>query len=166
MPARAFITLDRAIEVFARGFAFTRSFTHPYVAEQVDGVWVVRDAPRKNAKDYRNEEWIAHGVPPREHDRVARRHTRGRFAICAIHSIDEPDEPLRSGFKSLGYRLGHTEPFMIHRLKDIPNPKSPATVERVTTQELADRLAKAARSKQILPEHLSSKNPPLRQYVA
>ena len=39
--------LQHAIEVFARGFCFTRSFTHPYLAERLGKVWVVRDGPRK-----------------------------------------------------------------------------------------------------------------------
>src|SRR5881275_2360423 len=45
--------LAAAVEVFVRGYAFTRSFTYPYHPERVDGVWVVRDAPRKKAADYR-----------------------------------------------------------------------------------------------------------------
>ena len=156
--------IDRAIEVFARGFCFTRSFTHPYLAERVGPMWVVRDAPRKRGS-YRNEEWIAYDVAPKEVDRLARKHTRGRFAICAIHAIGEADEPLRIDFKALGYRLGTTEPLMIHRLQRIPRCNRPATIQRVTTEEMAKRLAKAARSRQVLPEHLA-KGSPLRAYVA
>src|SRR5258706_3746862 len=36
--------IDHAIEVFTRGFCFTRSFTHPYVAERIDPLWVMREA--------------------------------------------------------------------------------------------------------------------------
>ena len=36
--------LQHVIEMFARGFCFTRSFTHPYLAERVGQIWVVRDA--------------------------------------------------------------------------------------------------------------------------
>lgn len=158
------ISIERAIEVFAGGFCFTRTFTHPYVAERVGPLWVMRDAPRK-CGNYRNEEWIAHGVSPVEIDRIAREHTRGRFAVCAIHGIDEPDGPLRVAFKSLGYRLTATEPLMIHDLGRIPHFAAPVAIERVTTQEMADRLAKAAGSRQILPVHLSD-GAPLRQYVA
>jgi GNAT superfamily N-acetyltransferase len=166
MARRSGNRLDRATETFARGFSFTRSFTHPYLVERVGPLWVVRDGPRKNSKDYRREEWIAHGADPIEVDRMARKNARGRFAICAICAIDDSDVPLREGYKSLGYRLGVTEPLMVHRLTRIPNPKSPARVKRATTQELADRLAKAARRTQILPEHLSAKYPPMRQYAA
>jgi GNAT superfamily N-acetyltransferase len=156
--------IARAIEAFVHGFCFTRSFTHPFVAERVGPVWVVRDAPRARG-DYRREEWIAHAVPPAEVDRLARAKTRGGFAICAIRSIDEPEEPLREGYKALGYRLGTTEPLMVHRLQRIPRPAAPVRIERVTTQTMADRLATAARSRQVLPEHLA-RGSRLRQYVA
>src|SRR5687768_5109785 len=106
--AAAHAAIDRAIEVFARGFCFTRSFTHPYVAERIGPLWVVRDAPRRRPNEYRREEWIAHSVAPEEVDRIARRHTRGSFAICAIVASDDEDGPLRAGYKALGYRLGAT----------------------------------------------------------
>src|SRR5579871_3687679 len=46
------MTIEQAIEVFVRGFTFTRSFTYPYQAEQVEGAWVMRDAYRPRG-DYR-----------------------------------------------------------------------------------------------------------------
>jgi len=156
--------MERAIEAFVHGFAFTRSFTHPYAAARVGPVWVMRDTPRTRG-DYRNEEWVAHGVPPSEIDQVAREHTRGRYAVCVLHRNDEPDTPLRQEFKELGYRLITTEPMMVHRLMEIPAFESPARIERVTSKEMADRLAKAARSRQILSHHLVEGSR-LRQYVA
>ena len=156
--------LHHAIEVFARGFCFTRSFTHPYLAERVGEIWVVRDAPRKRG-EYRREEWIAHGVTPELIDETARKHTRGRFAVCAVYGVDESDQRLRTGFKALNYRLGGTEPIMVHELKRIPCFDSPVEIVRVTTADLAERVNKAARARQILPEHLA-KDSPLRQYAA
>ena len=157
-------TLNYAIEVFARGFCFTRSFTHPYLAERIGKIWAVRDTPRKSGA-YRREEWIAHGVTPELIDETARKHARGRFAICAIHSINESDQPLRAGFKALSYRLGKTEPVMVHQLKQLPCFEVPVEIVRVTTVDLAERVNKAARFRQILPEHLE-KDSPLRQYTA
>ena len=156
--------LHHAIEVFTGGFCFTRSFTHPYLAERVGEIWVVRDAPRKRG-EYRREEWISYGATPEEIDETARKHTRGRFAICCIYGVNESDQPLREGFKALNYRLGGTEPIMVHELKRIPRFEEPAKIVRVTTADLADRVNKAARARQILPEHLG-KDSPLRQYVA
>ena len=56
-----------AVEVYLQGFSFTRSLTYPYLVEQVESVWVLRDAPRKRG-DYRREEWAAYGVAPEEMD--------------------------------------------------------------------------------------------------
>jgi len=156
--------IERAIEIFAHGFCFTRSFTHPYLAERVGPLWVMRDGPRKN-DDYRNEEWIAFQVAPEEADRTARKKTRGRFVICAIRTRDESDEPIRAAYKRLGYRLTTTEPLMIHRLKRIPRLAAPASIARVRTPAAADELATAARSRQVLHEHLVD-DPPMRQYIA
>lgn len=158
------ISVDRAVEVFVQGFSYTRSFTHPYLAERVGPLWVMRDAPRKRGA-YRGEEWVARDVSPAEIDQIARQQTRGRFSICVICDLDGPQEPLRTQFKEHGYRLLRTEPFMVHPLVQIPQFEAPAQIERVLTEEVANRLARAARSRQILPEHFSPAAP-LRQYVA
>jgi len=77
-------SIEKAIEVFAGGFSFTRSFTYPYLAERVGPLWVMRDAPRKRPV-YRTEEWIAHGVAPQEVDRIATK-THPRPLRCLRHS--------------------------------------------------------------------------------
>jgi GNAT superfamily N-acetyltransferase len=164
VPAERADAIARAIEVFVRAFSYTRSTTHPYVAERIGPVWVMRDAERRRG-DYRNEEWVAHGVDAAELDQIAREHTRGRFAICAICGADEPQDALRADFKRLGYRLGRTEALMSHGLLAIPSFESPAAIERVTTQELAERLARATGSRPTRPEHFAADSP-LRQHVA
>ena len=158
-------SLTRAIEIFVEGFSFTRSFTHPYLNERVGPLWVMRDAPRKKAEDYRREEWSVFKTPAAETDQIIRQHTRGSFCICAFHGIDSSDETLRADYKALGYRLGGTEGVMVHNLKKIPPIKSPATIQRVMTQALADAVAKSAKSRQILPEHLTA-DAPIRLYAA
>jgi ribosomal protein S18 acetylase RimI-like enzyme len=158
--------LARAIEAFVHGFCFTRSFTHPYVPQRVGPLWVVRDAPRTRASDhYRNEEWIACGVPPEKAHELAHAQARGRYRMCAIRHSEENDQPLRSAYKALGYRLAGTEAIMLHRLKRVPRVDAPAEIQQIKTLELANRLNKSAKSRQILPEHLSPDSP-LRQYVA
>ena len=157
-------TIQRAIEVFVRGFAFTRSFTHPYLVEQVGPLWVMRDGPRKRGND-RTEEWIGYQVAPQAIDQVARTHTRGRFCLCVLFHRDESQASARADFKALGYRLATTEPLMIHSLTTIPTVDAPALIERVMTIEVAERLAKAAGKRQILPEQLAT-DAPLRQYAA
>lgn len=161
--------LARTTEVFVRGFGFTRSFTHPYHGDRIGALWVLRDAPRKNPADYRREEWIASGTAPAAVDRLARANTRGSFCICAMVPAGEPEQPTRDAYKAIGYRLAASEPVMVHALKKIPRVKSPATIQRVLTVELAAAVAKAAGQQQILPEHLSkskAKPTPLRLYAA
>jgi GNAT superfamily N-acetyltransferase len=157
--------LEHAIDAFLRGFCAEKSRTHPYEATKIEGVWVMRDAPRRNARDYRKEEWIVHGVEPAEVDRVARRHTRGRFFVCAMHDADEPDGPLRSAYKQLGYRLMTTEPLFRHRLARIPRRAARATIRRVRTPALAERFGKATRTRPISAEQFGA-DAPFRQYVA
>src|SRR5262245_19561898 len=141
--------MEFAIEVFVRGHSAGRSRTFPYEASRVGPLWVMRDAPRRYPRDYRKEEWIAHGVDPRKVDAIARRQTRGRFFVCAMVGEGEPDEPVRAAYRALGYRLLATEGFFVQRLKRIPKLPSPAAIERVRTPELAARLGKATRTRPI-----------------
>lgn len=169
--------IQQAIQVFVHGFGFTRSFTHPYVGEKIEGetpeqLWVIRDAPRKNKK-YRTEEWVGYGLSPAELDRLVSEQTRGKYAICTILDNDESDEEMRAEFKELGYRLNATEPLMVHSLDHIPTFDQPATIERVTTKEQMEWINKVARSRQVLPEHLPAEQSdqaflqmPIRQYIA
>ena len=157
--------MEFAIEVFVRGHSAGKSRTFPYEADRVQSVWVMRDAPRKNPRDYRKEEWIAHDVDPREVDAIARRHARGRFFVCAMVDEAEPQEPIKAAYKALGYRLLATEGFFVQRLKRISNQPSPVPIERVRTPELAARLGKATRTRPIASDLLAH-DAPFRQYVA
>jgi GNAT superfamily N-acetyltransferase len=158
--------IAQALEVFVHGFAFVRSLTHPYVPQRVGPAWVMRDAPRKDVRRYRREEWTAHGVEPEALDRLVRAHVQGRFVLCPVRAMDEPDEPLRAAYKELGYRLTFTEPLMIHRLGRVPRARPDGiTVRRVTTPAMVDELTKAAAGRQLRHEHLGP-DAPVRQYVA
>ena len=156
--------LETALEAFAHGIGFTRSFTHPCLAECVEGLWVTRDAPRRNDR-YRREEWVSHGVAPENVVRIVGRHTRGRYAICAICAAGESDESIRAGYRALDYRLGFTEPIMVHRLRRIPRFAPPTEIVRVLDPALANQVNKAVRRRQILPQHLTP-GAPLRMYAA
>lgn len=157
--------IEHALEVFVRGFCAVKSATHPYEHFRVGKLWAMRDAPRKNPRYYRKEEWIAFGVSPREVDAAARKATRGRFFVCALAATIEEQAELRAGYKQLGYRLISTEPLFVHRLNRIPKAGNPVTIERVQTAELAERLGKATRSRPIPPRQLT-KDALFRQYVA
>jgi GNAT superfamily N-acetyltransferase len=157
--------IEFAIEVFVRGHSVGRSAVFPYEVSRIDPMWVMRDALRKNPRDYRKEEWIAFQVDPRKADAVARRRARGRFFVCAMVSEGQSHEPIRSGYKALGYRLLVTEGFFMQRLKRVPKPPSPVSIERVRTPELAARLAVVTRRRPIATELLVD-GAPFRQYVA
>jgi hypothetical protein len=154
-----------ALEVFVLGHCAVRSRTFPYEANRLGPVWVMRDARRRRPRDYRKEEWIAHDVDPKEVDRIARRHTRGRFFVGAMLAQGAPDEPTRTAYKALGYRLLASEGFFVQRLKRIPASPSSALIARVRTPELADRLAKVTRTRPISGDLLTDESP-MRQYVA
>jgi GNAT superfamily N-acetyltransferase len=125
----------------------------------------MRDAPRKKPSDYRKEEWIAHNVGPKEVDGLARGHTRGRFFVCVLLREGEPDQPTRTAYKALGYRLLATEGFFVQRLERIPKLPSPASIERVRTSALAERLGKITRRRPISSEFFGDDSP-FRQYIA
>ena len=77
----------------------------------------------------------------------------------------EPDEPTRSAYKGLGYRLLATEGFFVQRLTRIPKSPAPVSIERVRTPELAVRLGKITRTRPIA-DSLLRDDAPFRQYVA
>jgi GNAT superfamily N-acetyltransferase len=157
--------IEKALEVFVRGFCADKSRTHPYEYFRVGKIWVMRDAPRKNPKDYRKEEWVAYGVEAKQVDAAARKTTRGRFFVCAVRAMDEPEEPLKASYKDLGYRLLSTEPLFVHRLKKLSRAACTATFERVTTEAMAERYGKASRTRPIPAANLVE-DAPFRQYVA
>lgn len=154
-----------AIEVFVRGHAAGRSRTFPYEVSRVGPLWLMRDAPRKNPRDYRKEEWIAYRTDPAEVDAIARREARGRFFVCAMVAEGEADGPARDAYKALGYRLHFTEGFFVQRLQRIARQASPLPIERVSTPQLAAQLGKITRTRPI-PDALLGKDAPFRQYVA
>jgi hypothetical protein len=124
--------IEFAIEVFVRGHAAGRSRTFPYEASRVGPLWVMRDAPRKNPRDYRKEEWIAHGLEAREVDAIARRHTRGRFFVCAM--VDEGSRANRRQPTSR-WAIGCSHRgFFVQRLKRIPKAPSPCTSNNAHTR--------------------------------
>lgn len=155
---------ERAIEVFVKAFSFTRSYTYPFAPTQFGDAWVMRDDPPR--ADSRKEEWVAWRMPPAEMDGLVTRHGGPRFAICAIRATEDDPKPINDAYRELGYRLQFTEPFFVHSLAALPLVSPDVEVVRVLDSELANRLAKAARSRQILPAHLAEPNPPIRQYVA
>ena len=157
--------IPHALRVFVEGYCVGKSATHPYEASLVDGVWLMRDAPRRNPRDYRKEEWIVWNCDPAKIDALARRETRGRFFVCAVTESEVEQEEVKAAYKRLGYRLLATEPLFRHDLTRIPRAASPAEIVQVATSELAAQLGKATRSRPI-PHSQLGNDAPFRQYVA
>lgn len=165
--------VEHALEVFVRGFCAGKSRTHPYEFSRVGKLWWLRDAERKNTRLYRKEEWIAFRTPASEVDSLARKHTRGRFFVCALNCDRAKNDELRCSYKELGYRLLGTESLFVHRLKTIarskPVPAQPdcdaVRIEQITTADMAARFGKATRTRPIEAADLGRKAP-FRQYVA
>lgn len=157
--------IEQGIQVFLQGFSFGKSRVHPCEYVNVEDVWVMRDGPRKNARDYRKEEWIAYGVEPRKVDAVARRHTRGRYFLgIMLHTLcDEKQQRLE--YKQLGYRLIASEAFFVNRLDRISARESVAEIARIENEQQAREFGKLTRTKPI-PKELLSIDAPFRQYIA
>jgi len=157
--------IEAAIEVFVHGYSTGRSRTFPYAASRVGPLWLMRDAERKNPRDYRSEEWVVHDVAAEQADAVVRQHARPGFAISVVVANGEPDQPVRTAYKALGYRLLRTEGFFVQPLRRIPSPPAVASIERVQTVERAAQLAKIIRRRPI-GDDLLGNDAPFRQYVA
>jgi GNAT superfamily N-acetyltransferase len=154
-----------AIEVFVRGHSAVKSRTHPYNVDRVGPVWVMRDALRKNAREYRKEEWVASGVEPAEVSRIAKGHTRGHYFICDLLAEGMSDTELRDDYRALGYRLLATEGFFVHDLAPVPRRAADVVIERVRDTEMAARFGKVTRTRPIASE-LLTEAAPFRQFVA
>ncbi|KQU88268.1 GCN5 family acetyltransferase [Mesorhizobium sp. Root102] len=157
--------IEAAVDVFVHGYSADRSRTFPYEASRVGPLWLMRDAERKNPRDYRGEEWVVHDVAAPEADAIVRQHARSGFAISVVIANEDPDGPTRAAYKALGYRLLRTEGFFVHRLRQIPSPPAVASVERVQTAERAAQLGKIIRRLPIADDLLGD-SAPFRQYVA
>lgn len=157
--------IEAAIEVFVHGYSTDKSLTFPYEVSRVGPLWAMRDAPRKNARDYRGEEWVVHDVAAQDADAIVRQHARPGFAISVVIANDEPDGPTRTAYKALGYRLLRTEGFFVQPLRQIPSPPAAVSIERVQTVERAAQLAKIIRRRPIAADLLGD-GAPFRQYVA
>jgi GNAT superfamily N-acetyltransferase len=156
------MTLEKAVHVFAHGFAFTRSFTHPYLVTQAHGLTIMQDAPRKNG---RRPEFIVAGMTPAQGKSALVKAGYTHGGVCVICSNKEDLDEFKAEYKSAGLRLIAIEPFFVADPKRAPVYKASVPIVRVDTQELADRVKRAARTRQIMPEHLGREDT-IRLYAA
>lgn len=156
--------LESAIDVFAAGVSVVKSRTWPYEVIRIGGVRVLRDAERRNPKDYRKEEWIVLDTPPAKVDELARRYSRGRFFVCPIARPESASDDLKAAWKALGYRLLATEPLFLHTLKRIPRCEPAAGIRLVRH---ADDVAAFSKATRMRPEPADTiADDAYRQYIA
>lgn len=127
--------LGEAIEVFVKAFALGRSRIHPYVAEQMDGLWVMHDTPGKKW-DPRKTEVVSHGFGPEETVRRIRGLKLGWHFLCEVHPDPADYDRVREEYKRLGYRAMTTEWMFIHSLDSIPEPNSKPPARWVESPEM------------------------------
>lgn len=157
------IPIETAVQAFVSGYCFTRSYTHPYLSQQVGPLWRMYDEPRKRGT--RREEYVCHKQAPDSVDELVRSKTDGHFCLCVLVTPDQDEEALRAQFKELGYRLGHSEFLMAHQMRRIPKASGPLPVLRVDSQDMADCLNQAAGQRQLRAEDVRPDSP-IRSYVA
>ena len=159
--------IDAAIETFAGGWCYTRSFTHPYLATRLTPqVLQLHDAPRSNPNaDVRRDEFVCFGCSPREALEISASAALGNFAICFVLPAGVDDTEVRKEFKALGCRLGATEAFMDNTLAHIEATEPIIPIVRIADQAHADAIGKAWRRKQILSTDIGNENAVHRVYT-
>jgi GNAT superfamily N-acetyltransferase len=155
----------RGLETFLRGFSATRSMTHPYLVRQVSpSIWVLADAPRSKGTA-RKSEVIVYGAGPEETLDTIRREAIGHHLLCVLLESPDSVNATRDAYKGHGYRLADREALFVLPLRQRVESNT-FPVRRVLQQAEADAIAKAARARQLLPEHLTEADAPIRLYGA
>jgi GNAT superfamily N-acetyltransferase len=157
--------IEHGLQAFLRGFSATRSLTHPYPVRPVSpAIWVLADAPRARGAA-RKSEVIVYGAGPEETAETIRREAIGHHMLCILLASPEGADATRDLYKRRGYRFAGGVPLFVLPIdRRIPYDAYP--VRRVRQQAEADAIGKAARARQLLPEHLNEADAPIRLYGA
>ncbi|HEY0868227.1 MAG TPA: GNAT family N-acetyltransferase [Fimbriimonas sp.] len=155
--------IDRALGVFAKGFCFTRSYSHPYESVALGPMRLLRD--QGNPRTPRAAEVVVNGTPAAEAAGLIRQARLGRHFVCAYASSDGDAKAVKEDWKGQAYRLLGTETLMAVRLDDHLALPQASGVELVDSKVGCEALAKAAGSRQILSCHLGRPDL-IRAYVA
>ncbi|MFI5387565.1 MAG: GNAT family N-acetyltransferase [Fimbriimonadales bacterium] len=146
--------LEDATDVFCRSFAFTRNFTHPFEFVRVGGLRIMRDAtPRREP---RTQEIVVCGLDPGDAMRQIEAYDPPRHAVCLAMGIAAAGQAMleqKDAYKAGGYRFLGSEDFFVRDLS-LPIEPPPQETKRVLTVVEAERVAKAAGARQILPDQL------------
>lgn len=159
------ITLEQGIEAFCSGFTYTRSFTHPYIYQRTDTFWQMKDGPRQSG-DRRGSEVITTLHDPEQVINFMKGLQGDRLFLCVMHDVATPEAPIIKSFKASGCRLMRREPMMVKALDTIEPLTGPYPVTRIVDAEGEEKITNAARTRQILPEHVHDGDADLRLFAA
>ena len=160
------LTTESAIICSMAGFASVRNFMRPCGFEAVDdGIWVVADPPSTSKLPGRTTEFVTYRVGADRVFEAAHGRSYSKYFICAFVENDQEASATIVEYKAAGCRLMRREPFfVVNTYEAIDYPSD--NVRRVTTQDAAEAVGKAARAKQILHEHVSEDDSLCRLYAA
>lgn len=148
-----------------QGFSATRSLTHPYPVRQLSAsIWVLSDAPRATGPA-RKSEVIVYGAGLEETLETIQREQVGHHLLCVLLDSPETADTTRDLYKRHGYRFAAAEPLFVLSLHQ-RREYATFPVRRVMQRDEAAAIAKAARGRQLLPEHLSEADASIRLYGA
>lgn len=141
------LSLRECVNVFATGFAITRSLKHPFVVSKIGDLIVMGDnPPRKH--DPRNSEIIVFDIPIKQAVEQIRALSLPKYKLCVIHRLDEDRNEIREEYKLHGFRLLGTEPAFARIIR---NEKSSGKARRIVDQVTADKIAKVNRRRVVIP---------------
>jgi ribosomal protein S18 acetylase RimI-like enzyme len=161
------IDLETALEAFVHSFAFTRAIVRPSEAKKIGAFWCVRDV-ESTRKDVRSDEWTV----PADSDvpevlRAVDSTTKQRsHRLCIAGSDNEELAAMKRMLTDAGYRFLRAEPIMVIETCAAKSALQRHEVIRVQSTTHIDELNAAARSRQILPAHLTDNPPSVRAYYS
>ena len=159
------LSMPQALGVFLRGFSATRSFIRPYLVSQIDSsLWLLADPPPAS-RQQRTSEAIAHHADPLAVVQTLQSLNLPRHALCVLLEDTTTAPETQTTYKQLGYRyLGYEPLFVLDMAKRVRF--NSFSVRRVVDAADAQKVAKAARARQIFPEHLTQEDSVCRLYAA
>ncbi|HZT43290.1 MAG TPA: GNAT family N-acetyltransferase [Chthonomonadaceae bacterium] len=161
----ALLPIPQALEVFLRGFSTTRSFIRPYLVSQIDSsLWLLADPPSASGPQ-RTVEAITYNSDPEAVVQTLQNLNLPRYALCVLVEDAAAVPETCTAYKQLGYRFHGREPLFALDIGRRVRFNS-YDVRRVIDAANAEKVAKAARARQIFPEHLTEADSICRVYAA
>ena len=124
-------------------------------------LWLLTDKPGK--KEPRLSEAIACGLTPAETLEELKSVNVPRLALCYVQPEHKRDKAVEAEFRAGGWKVFRNEPFFVRDLHEPIAPVKGHKIVRVTDADLAERVAKAQRSRPLA--HLTTDDAPVRMYV-